>query len=209
MSINEVNKVYSNDGKIYVGMQVREAGQDKELLACFNFADKDGNGEISEKEMVRYNGPLVKSNGVDYYPGLQIEDIDLKERETFYKLDLNRDGNLSEDEMKTVEMIKQDKGNMQKKLDRKSKIIGSAGCLGALGSLFGGIFYDCQKMNDWGLVVGLVGAVGSFLLADGIASGKVKKEISNLLEKYDNHPYAQELANELSIRYTGKKYKKD
>lgn len=57
-----VQKVYSDDKKLYVGMKLREASKSEALMKIFDFADKDRNGEIDKSELYRYNGPLFVEN---------------------------------------------------------------------------------------------------------------------------------------------------
>lgn len=56
-------KVYSNDNKLWLKMTRDEAYScGKETLELFNYADKDGNLEISQKELNRYNSPVIIEN---------------------------------------------------------------------------------------------------------------------------------------------------
>jgi hypothetical protein len=54
--------VSSSDGKFYSGMTQQEAYADKELLDLFTFADKNGDKVIDEKEIIRYDGPILLEN---------------------------------------------------------------------------------------------------------------------------------------------------
>ena len=59
-AINSQGRIFSSDKKIYSGMTVREGGKSEELYKAFSFADKDKDTIISEKEIQRYDGPIVK-----------------------------------------------------------------------------------------------------------------------------------------------------
>ena len=56
-------KVYSSDGKLWAGMTVEEGY--KKNYELFNFADKDGDEVLSEKEIQRYDGPILVVNRED------------------------------------------------------------------------------------------------------------------------------------------------
>ncbi len=55
-------KNYSDDKKLYSGMKVEDIKSNPELMKLFNFADKDNDGQISELELKRYNGPIITQN---------------------------------------------------------------------------------------------------------------------------------------------------
>jgi len=59
------DEVRSENGKIFLGMKVEEAMKSQEKMIVFNFADIDGDGVISQKELDRYNAPILKLVGED------------------------------------------------------------------------------------------------------------------------------------------------
>lgn len=60
---NNVAKVYSADKKLWLNMSREEAYKaGEENLKLFNYADKDGDKVISQKELNRYNSPVVIEN---------------------------------------------------------------------------------------------------------------------------------------------------
>ena len=58
----KAEKVYSNDGKLYLGMKVNEANADPSTMQIFASADIDKDNVISQEEMARYNGPTIDIN---------------------------------------------------------------------------------------------------------------------------------------------------
>ena len=142
-NVNEVTRVYSVDNKIWVGMKTQDANTTEEDMKLFNFADQDGNGEISESELDRYNGPLlvenfpektgriighagpfgmngliIMDNEVDYYPGLKLEQVDKTGRVVYNQIDTNHDSVLSAEEMETVANAIQRVDEAKVKLDK-------------------------------------------------------------------------------------------
>lgn len=104
-TVKQTGMVYSNDQKIYEGMTTKDASKDVELMKVFNYADKDGDGKINSQELLRYNGPVFRENG-DFYPGLQVEHVGKDARETYVKIDMNKDGVLSKEEIDVANEIK-------------------------------------------------------------------------------------------------------
>ncbi|MCQ2754448.1 MAG: hypothetical protein MJ231_05290 [bacterium] len=64
MTTPEVKKIYSTDQKLYVGMTQDEAykQEDANVIKLFNYADINKDKVIDEKEMLRYNGPIIVEN---------------------------------------------------------------------------------------------------------------------------------------------------
>ncbi|MCM1003738.1 MAG: hypothetical protein NC408_05280 [Candidatus Gastranaerophilales bacterium] len=130
MAINAAQQVYSTDKKLWVGMNIKEAYKDDELIKLFNFADKNADGTLDEAEITRYNSPIIKSNHSDkteYYAGLKLEEVKPEGQEVFRYIDnAPRDGVLSDKEMKAVaDEIK------EVKKDSKIAITATAAGMGA------------------------------------------------------------------------------
>ena len=116
-TVKQTGMVYSNDQKIYEGMTTKDASKDVELMKAFNYADKDGDGKISSQELLRYNGPVFRENG-DFYPGLQVEHVGKGARETFVKIDMNKDGVLSKEEISVANEIKNEAQNIIRRMKK-------------------------------------------------------------------------------------------
>lgn len=128
MDVNNTSeKVYSEDKKIYLGMDLKAASKNTKIMKIFDFADKNGDGVIDQNELNRYNDPiivhnyettnvrvlddiasdkteekLIKENELDFYTGLTIEQVDKKGRIDFTKIDPNNDGIIQKEELKNV-----------------------------------------------------------------------------------------------------------
>lgn len=95
-------RVYSDDGKLWVGMTQKDAYQDEKLLELFTFADVNKDRVLDESEILRHNGPSIHINNQgDFYPGLKLENVSQRFQETFREIDATpRDGIIQENEIK-------------------------------------------------------------------------------------------------------------
>lgn len=137
-------KVYSKDKNLYVGMKKEECAEGSQLLAIFDFADKDKNGEISTTEINRYNGPVFVyskwfgdyvvnpsemaqniqegdavsfDTEIEFYAGLTESDIPEKGKNVFAKIDTDANKVLSAEEVNKAV----DEFNEKKKLEKEVK----------------------------------------------------------------------------------------
>ena len=140
----KTEKVYSQDGILYSGMTVLEAGKNAENMKVFDYADKDKDGVISDSEFNRYNGPTLVENTqtkqtraykdgyadifpsisaeeVEYYPDLKIEQVNDKGRVTFTKIDRNQDGVLSSKELQNAISVKEKINNTMPQMKHEAK----------------------------------------------------------------------------------------
>ena len=190
-----VEKVYSSDKKIWIGMKTIDAYKSAEDIKVFCFADKNHDGEISKKELDRYNGPLLEDNGTDYYPGLKIEDVsEPEEKKVFNSIDCKpKNGTISKKEMDDVIQIKEKIDKTNKKLDKISTF--DSGCMASLiGALFPLIMSNISEghipvAKRKGLLGLSIAIMGCSIVGHIIAKSKAKKEIEQLQKETNNHPY--------------------
>lgn len=117
-AVNQEQRVYSENGKVFVGMKIQDANKIPEQMQIFNFVDVDKNGQISKKEIERYNAPILSmasplnargcgeySKYTEFYAGLTIDKVNPEGRTQFTTMDLNSDGVLSRAEMDKAQEI--------------------------------------------------------------------------------------------------------
>ena len=243
----KAEKVYSDDGMLYSGMTVREAGKNSENMKVFDYADRDKDGVISDAEFNRYNGPVLVENTangqtkayengyagifpqispeeVEYYPGLNIEDVNDKGRVTFTKLDkIKKDGVLSLEEIQkgVLSKDKVDNAKQQMKHDAKASKIGklltwaggiltAGGGISAIGAILcpahAQVFSIVPGLMLYGglgaLAIGLPLFIGAMYYAYHSQDKNAQSNIEHnenlakqLEEKYKNDEYAKQLVN--------------
>ena len=207
-------RVYSNDHNVWVGMKTKDANTSQKSMELFNFADQDGNGEISKAELDRYNGPLLVENfpqktariignvgvcpmsgliitdqEVDYYPGLQIEHVDKAGRVVYNKIDLNHDNVLSAEEMEKVTDAKQKIDEAKEKLD---EIQNTRAFLRAEGVCAASLSLIALALgaNPF-LAVGAAVVFAGLTLANRIVAKNKAQKVLNEVQDV-NHPYMNE-----------------
>ena len=241
----KAEKVYSDDGMLYSGMTVRDAGKNSENMKVFDYADRDKDGVISDAEFNRYNGPVLVENTangqtkayengyagifpqispeeVEYYPGLNIEDVNDKGRVTFTKLDkIKKDGVLSLEEIQNAVSVKNNVDNAKQQMKNEAKaskrgkslfdigyVLSCAGITVAGLGLAVSLAKDCvitMLMVQGGtvaLTIGLPLAIGAGIYAYFSRNKNAKNNVADnknlakqLEEKYKNDEYAKQLIN--------------
>lgn len=153
-------RVQSKDGKLYEGMTINDAYKDESLLSVFTSADKNGDKVLDACEIQRYNGPRVMSDGIEYYPGLTLEEVNGENRiKTFRDIDnAPSDGVIQEDE---ITAYKYDKEKEAYDKQKQEYVANHAGV--TLGSIFRG-------MRDFSIAgVGIFGGmIGGVSVGDKI-----------------------------------------
>lgn len=221
-------------------MKTRDANTTEENMKLFNFADHDSNGEISEAELARYNGPLlvenfpektariighagglpmsgliITDNEVDYYPGLQIEQVDKAGRVVFNQIDTDHNSVISTEEMESVADAKQKIDEAEKKLNKiqtTRTALTPTGALGAVVSLFlsnvyvesGGIIdyfkkitnNHCPDVTEARIFGGLALLSGGLMIVNRLVAKHKAQKVLNEVQDI-NHPYTEQRKEEL------------
>ena len=238
----KAEKVYSQDGMLYSGMTVRDAGKHAENMKVFDYADIDKDGVISDEEFNRYNGPVLLENTADgqtkaypkgytgifpkvspeeveYYPGLNIEQVNHRGRVTFTKIDKNHDGVLSMEEIQEGVLAKDDVDSTKQGLKHVAKaseismfslrsgaVLLMGGVLSAVAALISGIgtFSPIANYIFWGGVsgsaIGAALAIGAGIFAWYSRNKNAQSNVEHnenlakqLEEKYKNDEYGKQL----------------
>ena len=157
-----IQRIYSNDKKIWVGMKLTDANKSPDDIRIFNFADKNRNGEISKEELDRYNGPILaedisknkgrminykspkaielRKNEIDYYPGLKFEQVNQRGRVIYGAIDSNHENILSKNELIQV-------NNVRAKMSKTKKKI-----------------HDMKSIRDTSMVVGMIAGSLTYII---------------------------------------------
>ena len=229
MSIKTTAELMS-DRLVYTNLTKETAMKNERVYDAFKVANTDGDDRISEEEYEeylqktssmdvktvevictraanprRYQRTLLENCQVDFYPGLELGNIPNGARDMYRIIDLDKNNELSEDEIQefhkakqlfeqTIEQIREKCNKHGKKLAVPT-LIGIGATLGAVLAISGPV----------GWIVGGVIAAGTIGHAC-YESYSYKKEcqeiVDNLLEQTNNHPYViANLQREISFYF--------
>lgn len=213
--VSKQTRIYSNDGKLWAGMTQKDAYNDENLLKVFTFADKNGDRVLDEKEIIRYNGPILiedvttkegrflgyhsgifggvisgnitMTDEVEYYPGLTIEEMSHEHSiETFRKIDsAPTDGVIQENEVKMYEE-KLYTDSKNKYLEECKKESNSFYTTATIGGSVSGLLLGGLTIHKGMKTLAKMGRLGAGLAIGGISLGAFTFLVDRLLNIINN-----------------------
>lgn len=214
--INTSATIYSNDRKIYAGMTRDEVYKDTEALKLFTLADKNNDSVIDSEEINRYNGPIyventknktgrfiynpsaslinIKSDEVDYYPGLKLEKLNDKHSvETFRAIDTDCDKELTQDELKAYHK-QAARDELKNSLEYKNRNIKDFAQFGSIaGSIVSAGLMGWAEVSALPiaavLAFGTLISFGAKKLAEKYCEHKTQKEMEQFDNNFENQTY--------------------
>ena len=239
-TVSSIDASQSNNNIIRSGITIQEVVNNQKNIDLFNHVDTDKDRVISEQEYKVYNAPYLVENAdkkqisvfehgpiatnpdeTQYYPGLKFEQVKPDDRLRFVQLDIDKNDELSLEEIQKAISETQDIYNCQKSqmlnVTKTSKITDLLFVCTAVGGIaIGGVFAILADLlisfkNKRGClfaagamltaIAGGLGALGSYLYSQHVK--KKNKEnnahnqnlVNQMEEKYKNSDYAKYLIN--------------